>query len=45
MLAMKTGLSEEEAGNLNSVKYSMQETGLTVPGITEKRTLVSIRPI
>lgn len=42
MLTMKTGLSREEAKNLNSEKYSMQETELRVPGITEKRSLVSI---
>lgn len=43
MLTMKTGLGEEEAGNLNTVKYSMQETALRVPGIAEKRSLVSLR--
>ncbi len=43
MLTMKTGLGEEEAGNLNTVKYSMQETALNVPGIAEKRSLVSLR--
>ncbi len=43
MLTMKTGLGEEEAGNLNTVKYSMQETALSVPGIAEKRSLVSLR--
>lgn len=42
MLTMKTGLSREEAKNLNSEKYSMRETELRVPGITEKRSLVSI---
>jgi len=40
---MKTGLGEEEAGNLNTVKYSIQETALSVPGIAEKRSLVSLR--
>ena len=35
MLTMKTGLGEEEAGNLNRQKYSMQETRLKVPGIAE----------
>ena len=43
MLAMKTGLSEEEARELNDDKYSMQETELRVPGIAEKRTLISLR--
>jgi 16S rRNA (guanine527-N7)-methyltransferase len=43
MLTMKTGLGDEEAGNLNTVKYSMQETALRVPGIAEKRSLVSLR--
>jgi len=43
MLTMKTGLSEEEAGNLNRVKYSMLESGLSVPGITGKRSLISLK--
>jgi len=43
MLAMKTGLSKEETGNLNTVKYSMQESELRVPGIADKRSLVSLR--
>jgi 16S rRNA (guanine527-N7)-methyltransferase len=43
MLAMKTGLGKEEAGNLNNVKYSMQEFALKVPGIADKRSLVSLR--
>ncbi len=42
MLTMKTGLSKEEAGNLNTEKYSMQETCLKVPGITENRSLVRL---
>jgi 16S rRNA (guanine527-N7)-methyltransferase len=43
VLAMKTGLSKEETGNLNTVKYSMQESELRVPGIADKRSLVSLR--
>ena len=43
MLAMKTGLGKEEAANLNTVKYSMQETELRVPGIADKRSLVSLK--
>jgi 16S rRNA (guanine527-N7)-methyltransferase len=43
MLAMKTDLSKEETGNLNTVKYSMQESELRVPGIADKRSLVSLR--
>jgi len=43
MLAMKTGLSKEEAENLNTAKYSMQEFALRVPGIADKRSLVSLR--
>lgn len=42
MLTMKTGISREEAKKLNSEKYSMRETELRVPGITDKRSLVSI---
>ena len=43
MLSMKTNLSGDEAGDLNSDSYSMQQTGLQVPGIAEKRNLVSIK--
>jgi 16S rRNA (guanine527-N7)-methyltransferase len=43
MLTMKTGISKEEAKKLDTEKYSMQETGLKVPGITEKRSLVSLK--
>jgi len=43
MLSMKAGLSGDEAGELNAGKYSMQATGLQVPGIAEKRSLVSIK--
>lgn len=43
MLTMKTGLSTAEAGKLNTVKYSMRETELRVPGIPEKRSLVSLK--
>ena len=43
MLAMKTGLGKEETGNLNTVKYSMLESELRVPGIADKRSLVSLR--
>ena len=43
MFAMKTGLSKEEAENLNTAKYSMQEFALRVPGIADKRSLVSLR--
>jgi 16S rRNA (guanine527-N7)-methyltransferase len=43
MLTMKTGISREEAEKLNTEKYSMQETELKVPGITEKRSLVSLK--
>ena len=45
MLTMKTGISKEEAEKLDTEKYSMQETGLRVPGITEKRSLVSLKLI
>ena len=45
MLTMKTGISKEEAGKLDTEKYSMQETELRVPGITEKRSLVSLKLI
>ena len=43
LLAMKTGLGKDEAGELDDKKYSMLETELKVPGITEKRTLVSLK--
>jgi 16S rRNA (guanine527-N7)-methyltransferase len=45
MLTMKTGLSEEESGELNDDKFTMQETELKVPGILEKRSLVSLKLI
>ena len=45
MLTMKTGIGKEEAGKLDTEKYSMQETELRVPGIIEKRSLVSLKLI
>ncbi len=43
LLSMKTGLSEGEARELGDGRYLMQETELQVPGIIEKRSLVSLK--
>ena len=43
MLSMKAGLGEDETAALNGERFSMQETGLQVPGIAENRSLVSIK--
>jgi len=43
LLSMKTGLSEGEARELGDDRYLMQETELRVPGIIEKRSLVSLK--
>ena len=43
LLTLKTGLDPAEKQTLDSNKYLIQETELQVPGIAEKRSLVSIR--
>ena len=43
MLTMKTDIGRQEMESLNTEKYSMQETELRVPGITAKRSLVSLK--
>ncbi len=43
ILTMKTDISKEEAENLDTEKYLMQDTDLRVPGIDDKRSLVSLK--
>jgi len=42
LMTMKTGLDEDEAAALDSMKYDKQETSLQVPGISENRSLVTV---
>ncbi len=42
LLTMKTGLDDDEAAALDSTIYDKQEFNLQVPGISEKRSLVTV---
>ena len=42
LLTMKTGLKTEEAGQLDPSQFVFEEVMLQVPGIPEKRSLVSV---
>jgi 16S rRNA (guanine527-N7)-methyltransferase len=45
LLTMKTGLKQQEAKQLDPDKYKLEEETLTVPGIGETRSLVTITPL
>lgn len=45
LLTMKTGLRPEEAGELDTSRFTFEEEILQVPGIREKRSLVAIKQI
>jgi len=42
LLTMKTGLKAEEAGELDTSRFAYEEETLLVPGISEKRSLVTV---
>ena len=42
LLTMKTGLKPEEAGGLDADRFACEETSLSVPGVGEPRSLVTI---
>jgi 16S rRNA (guanine527-N7)-methyltransferase len=42
LLTLKSGIGEAELAALDTVNYMMQETELRVPGIAEKRCLISL---
>jgi len=45
LLTMKTGLREEEAGELDRSRFVFEEQRLQVPGISEARSLVVVKQI
>lgn len=45
LLTMKTGLRPEEAQQLDSDRFLIEEEMITVPGIRESRSLVTITPV
>jgi len=45
LLTMKTGLKEEEAGELDRSRFVFEEQRLQVPGISEARSLVVVKQI
>ncbi|TNF90678.1 MAG: 16S rRNA (guanine(527)-N(7))-methyltransferase RsmG [Gammaproteobacteria bacterium] len=45
LLTMKTGLRPEEAQQLDSDRFLIEEEMITVPGIRETRSLVTITPV
>ena len=45
LLTMKTGLKRQEAQQLDSDRFEFEEEMLTVPGIGETRSLVTITPL
>ena len=42
MITMKTGLKQQEAAQLDTSKFAFEEEKLTVPGISENRSLVTV---
>jgi hypothetical protein len=45
LLTMKTGLKRQEAQQLDTDRFEFEEETLTVPGIGETRSLVTITPL
>ena len=45
LLTMKTGLKRQEAQQLDTDRFEFEEETLTVPGIGEARSLVTITPL
>ena len=45
LVTMKTGLKPEEAGQLDGRRFDFEERDVSVPGIGESRSLVTIRAI
>ena len=45
LLTMKTGLKRQEAQQLDTDRFKFEEETLTVPGIGEPRSLVTITPL
>ena len=45
LLTMKTGLKSQEKLQLDATRFSFEEEMLTVPGIDEKRSLVTVTPL
>ena len=45
LLTMKTGLRQKEVQQLDSNKFVFEEDNMNVPGISETRSLVTIRPL
>jgi 16S rRNA (guanine527-N7)-methyltransferase len=45
LLTMKTGLKPEEAGKLDTSRFAYEEAILQVPGIGEKRSLVTVTQV
>jgi 16S rRNA (guanine527-N7)-methyltransferase len=45
LLTMKTGLKSQEKLLLDATRFSFEEEMLTVPGIDEKRSLVTVTPL
>ncbi len=45
LLTMKTGLKPQEKLQLDAARFSFEEKILNVPGIGEKRSLVTVTPI
>lgn len=45
LLTMKTGLKPQEKLQLDAARFSFEEKMLSVPGIDEKRSLVTVTPL
>ncbi len=45
LVTMKTGLEKAEIQGLDTTRFELEETPLVVPGIREKRSLVTLRQI
>ena len=45
LLTMKTGLRQKEVQQLDTCRFVFEEENINVPGISETRSLVTIRPL